>query len=199
MNKHKTSSTLFERTVRQSLFRRDRVVLFDQNWDLLSGQDCDSIIVRLAKLADLSAHLFDGATFTEQKLVETLISPKAARSFDSENVSHLNRMMLPQSKCLVVVHNAHRLSPLAIKSITRLVKHATRTDVACKFLLLADVPAMELDTMAQLGIAKAYPKSLGRIKREREHPVESRITDATKSIRKVSNGFIERLSERFFS
>lgn len=196
--KHITSSTLFERTVRQSLFRKDRVTLFDSNWSVMPDKDSDTIILRLAKLADLSFHPFDGASFNEQELVEALLSPAAAKSFDLSNLALLANVMKQQKQSLIVIRNSHKLNYDVVKFLARLVKFARRSNIPCKFLLFADVASMDISAMFQLSIDRAYPKSIERVIREREHPVEAQIDSATTGLKKAGSGFIERLSDRLF-
>jgi len=196
--KHPTSSTRFERTVRQSFFRKDPVVMFDQNSYVVPDRDRDTIILRLARLADFSIHQFDGASVNEQKLVTLIVGPKAAKTAEMSSLALINKVMKQQKQGLIVIHNAHKLTYDAAKFLAKLIRFTKRNELPCKYLLLADVAAMDTTTMFRLSIDRAYPKSVERVIRERERPIEARIDDATAGLKKASTGLIERLSERLF-
>lgn len=196
--KHTTSSTLFERRVRQSLFRKDRVFLFDQNWSAVPENDGDATIARLARLADLSLYHFDGCSFSEKKMAASLLGPTTTETSKPSIFALLAKDMKNQQQDLIVIHNAHDLDSHAVTLLSRLIKFSRRANMRWKFLLFADTAMMDTTTMFRLSIAQAYPRSIEEIIHQREHMLEPRTEHATKGLKRAGSNFIERLSDRLF-
>lgn len=198
-----TSTTLFERKLRQTMVGRERVFLFDQDWSAEHGAGYHSTVCRLAQLADLPLYEFEGFSLSEEKLVTAIVSQSATLSSELSNLRLLIESMEKQVRGVIVIHNAHKNNNNVLHLVARLASYVKRRKLHWKIILFADAAALDGLALTQLAIDRAYPASVLQADWTPENSKHTSSSHQGSRVKKGSakrgTGFFERLSERFFS